>query len=94
MDRGHADRRGMKWTYCGMTSFDGLEAWNRELRGCIGSCLWITVDDRDQLDIVPGLLELAVHPEMVAPEGSRSDDRDTQWMCGWHYFAGAGASTA
>ena len=38
--------------------------------------------------------ELMEDAEMVAPERSCSDDRDSQWLGSLHYFFSAGASTA
>ena len=43
---------------------------------------------------LPSLLELAIDPQVVAPERSRAHDRDAQWLKVCHYFASTGASTA
>jgi hypothetical protein len=80
MNRWYADRRCMKWAYCGQTGFDGLEAGDAEFLGCFSEGSRGAVDHSDEFDRLTFLLELMVDTEMVAPEDSRSDDCDAQWL--------------
>jgi len=94
MNRRNADRRGVEWTDCGQTGFDGLEAGDTELCGGFGYGSRGAVDHSDERDRLTFLLELMEDTEMVASEGSRSDDCDAQWVGSRHYFFSTGASTA
>ncbi len=80
MNRWDADRRSVEGAYCGETGFDGVEAGDAEFFGGFREGSRGAVDHSDEFDRLPFLLELMEDTEMVAPEGSRSDDYDTQWL--------------
>jgi hypothetical protein len=57
-----------------------LEGGNTEL--CRSFCcdFGVEIDDCGKLNRLSGLLELTIDAEMIAPEGSRSDDGDAEWL--------------
>jgi hypothetical protein len=66
----------------GQTGFNRLEGGNTELCRGFGCDCGVAIDDCGKLNRLSGLLELTIDAEMIAPEGSRSDDDDAEWLRG------------
>src|ERR1700677_1493866 len=94
MHRRHADRRCVQIAHRRQTRLDAVEASNVKLCRGVGRDSRVAIDYCDQPDVLTGLLKLAIDTKVVAPEGPRSDDCNTQWMRCSHYFDATGASTA
>src|ERR1700733_12217282 len=98
----HTDRRGIERPHRSQTRLDCLEGWRLEsgnaerLRG-FGRNSIVAVDYSGKLDRLAGLLQLTIDAKVIAPERSRSNDGDAQWVRGRHYFfsvrVSSGAST-
>ena len=80
VDGGDADGGCVEWAYLCEAGLDGCEAGYGELLRGVGGDGGVTVDDGDELDGFAGLFEFAVDTKVVAPEGSRSDDGDAEWL--------------
>ena len=76
MDGGDADGCGIERACGGEAGVDGFEGGNVEVQRGFGGDGGIAVDDGCELDRFAGALELAVDAEVVAPEGSRTDNGD------------------
>src|ERR1700712_2489899 len=66
--------------------FNRLEGGDTELCRSFCSDRRVAIDDCGELNRLPGLFEFTIDAKMIAPEGSRSDDGDAEWMRGRHYF--------
>jgi hypothetical protein len=84
MDGWDADGGGVEWVRRSEALFDGGEAGDAEFLCGFGGGSGAAVDDGGELDGLAGLFELAIDAEMIAPEGSGSDNGDAEWMRGRH----------
>ena len=94
MHRRHAHRSRIELPNSSKATLNALEAGNAKLVRSRSHNRGIAVDDSNQVNRLTCLLKLAIHPEMVAPEGARSDNSNPQWLFARHYFGATGASTA
>jgi hypothetical protein len=79
MHRRHAHRRSIDPADRSQKGLDRLEASNLELCSSSGQRCRITIYNTDKLNILASLLQFAIHPQMIAPEGARTDNDDPQW---------------
>jgi hypothetical protein len=86
MHGGDADGCGVERAGAGEAGFDGGEGGDGEVFCGFGGGGWVAVDDSGELDGMTGVFELTKDAEVVASEGSGSDDGDAEWMGGGHYF--------
>ena len=94
VDGGDADGRGIERA-CGCEAASMVaKAGMLNFSAALGCGCGVGVDDGGELDGLAGLLEFAVDAEMVATEGSGSDDGDAEWVGEGHYFFSTGLSTA
>ncbi len=79
MHRRHTHRRGIDLSSRSQTRLNRLEAGDLELLSSSRQRSRIAIYNTDKLDILARLLQLAIHPQMVAPEGTRTDNDNPQW---------------
>jgi hypothetical protein len=63
----------------GQAGFNRLEARDLELLNGGGQRCRIAIYNADKLNSLARQLQLTIHPQMVAPEGARTDDDNPQW---------------
>ena len=80
----HADRCGIERSRRSQAGLNRCEGWNAEFLRSFGSDGSVAVDYSGQLDGFARLLELAIDAKVVAPEGSRANDRHAQRLRGRH----------
>lgn len=92
MGGGDADRGRVELCGC-ERRFDGREDGDVEFLCGFGCYGWVNVDQSGELDGLAGLFEFAIDAEVIAAEGSGSDDGYAEWMEGGHLFLFDGFAT-
>jgi hypothetical protein len=84
MHRRHTDRRRIKSSNRRQTSLNRRKPRNPELLRSLSRNRGVAIDNASKFDRLTRLLEFTIDTKMVAPEGSRSNKGNAEWLQSRH----------